>query len=133
MGRTFNGRTFLYYVDRYFEPPQSHETGWLTFRAGGASRFVHGAALLAPSQVWRSVGWRPRQRDPFSWDDGKAEVVRLEMWNGPIRDSIQDRLYRQPTLFRWIITEAGWQQAEEGLRATLKTVDDLETFEAQLA
>jgi hypothetical protein len=132
MGRTFNG-TFLYYVDRYFDPAQSHGGGWLTFRAGGASRFVHGAVPIAPSQVWLTFGWRPKERDPFSWGDGKAEVARLEMWNGPIRCSIQDRLYRQPILFRWIITETGWRQAEECLGATLKTVHELETFRAGLS
>lgn len=127
---TFNGRTFAYYNAEAFEPEQRAEAGWLTFRTGGQGLFFHGGVPLTPAAiVWRHFGWKPRANDPFTWEgrDGHA-VARFEIVHGPVRGAAQDRLYRQPTLCRWIISQQAWQDAERAMAATFRTMPDLTTY-----
>jgi len=127
--RTFNGRTFAYYNAEAFEPEQRGEARWLTFRTGGQGLFFHGGVPLTPAaDVWQSFGWRPRANDPFTWEgrDGNA-VAHFEIWHGPVREATQDRLYRQPILCRWIVSQQAWESAERKVRATFRTMTDLTT------
>ncbi|MEO8383118.1 MAG: hypothetical protein ABI779_25905, partial [Acidobacteriota bacterium] len=125
---TFNGRSFTYYDTEAFEPEQPETGGWLTFRTGGQGLFFNTAVPLTPAaRVWRSFGWLPRPDDPSRWEREGTVVARFEVWNGPVRGATQDRLYRQPILFRWVVTETAWREAERALGATFRTMSDLAT------
>lgn len=127
---TFNGRTFTYYDIDAFEPEQAENSGWLTFRTGGQGLLLYGRVPLTPAvRIWRSFGWEPSVRTPFVWECRGVPVGRFEMWYGPFRNSLQDRLYRQPLLSRWIISGTAWQGAERVLGATLRTVPDLSVYD----
>lgn len=126
---TFNGRTFVYYSDEPFEPVQPAGRGSLTLRAGGQGLIYHALVPPVPARIWRAFGWYPAPKNPLQWMSNKALVARLEILYGPLRDSVQDRLYRQPILARWIFTRAAWRHAEEHLGFTLQVATDLEHFD----
>lgn len=128
MPTTFNGRTFVYYADDAFEPHQDRRRGWLTFRAGGQGLISHALAPLVPARLWRSCGWTPSLTNPFDWCSVDGPVARFELRYGPIRDSVQDRLYRQPVLSRWVVSSGAWRVLEERLGTSLHVVPDLATY-----
>jgi|GEM_PF-1709492 len=123
---TFNGRTFVYYSDEAFEPAQRAGHGSLTLRAGGQGLIYHALVPPVPARIWRAFGWRSAPTNPLQWMDGDQPAARLEIFYGPIRASVQDRLYRQPVLARWVFTQAAWQRAEEHLGLSLQLAAGLE-------
>jgi hypothetical protein len=127
---TFNGRAHLMYSTHGYEPRQSQDNGWLTFRAGGLGMFIHGGMTVAPARIWRRFGWEPSATNPLIWTKDGRIIVRCELIRGPIRDSIHDSLHRQPVLLRWIVDEKEFENVKgflaayvtESARVEVKTV-----------
>ena len=116
---TFNGRTYLYYEPNRYEPETEPAAGWMTFNAGGLGMFLHAQVVITPTKLWDVLGWRPMPTNPFIWLKEGKPIVRFEVRRGPLRDTIQEPLYRQPVLLRWIINRQARLEAERILGVAL--------------
>jgi hypothetical protein len=123
---TFNGRTFLYFEPNRYEPENDDVAGWMTFNAGGLGMFLHAQVVITPTKLWDTLGWKPMPTNPFIWLKEGKPIVRFEVRRGPVRDTIQEPLYRQPVLLRWIINRQAKLEAERTLGVALL---DLRTVE----
>jgi len=123
---TFNGRAHLLAGEAGYEPRQSKAVGWFTFRAGGLGTFIHSNITLMPAGIWRVFGWEPSVATPLIWMCEKRVVARCELIRGPIRDTVQDFLHRQPVLLRWVVDRSAFEAATASIGAPIRASIELE-------
>lgn len=129
---TFNGRAHLLYERAGYEPYQSRTAGWFTFRAGGLGTFVHSNIAVMPASVWRMFGWQPSPINPLMWTHNDKLVARCELIRGPIRETAQDFLHRQPVLLRWVVSDSAFEAAAARIGAPIREAVEVEVAPVQL-
>jgi len=123
---TFNGRAHLLSGEAGYEPRQSKAAGWFTFRAGGLGTFIHSNISLMPAGIWRMFGWEPAVGNPLIWMCEERVVARCELVRGPIRDTVQDFLHRQPVLLRWVVDQSAFEAATASIGVPIRASVELE-------
>jgi hypothetical protein len=96
---------------------------WLSRSVVGLFPFVDALVDAFPSESWHDLGWRPTAESPLRWErDGEA-VAWFERRQGPVRRLYPDDIiYRQPTLSRWVCTDAAWEELTEQLGEPVRQV-----------
>jgi len=114
---TFNGRSFaLYDIDRYDPLIQMKPAITMGYESGGIGNFVNQNFLIYPSHIWSTVfGFEPSSVDPTVWLHDNHPIIRLEYCHGRIRDLMQDRLYRQPVMQRWVCSREAFEKIADRL------------------
>ncbi|MGP0063645.1 MAG: hypothetical protein ACLQGP_08625 [Isosphaeraceae bacterium] len=108
-----SGRTFLWSMDDFFEPP-TRGGGFVSgFFVGGGQRLGHGFLHIQPSRAWRELlGWAIDRADPLTWRLGEEPVARYERLHGPLQRAADAPNQRQPVIDRWVVTDAAFAQVQ---------------------
>ena len=71
---------------------------------GGNMFFYLSNSQIAPSEIWRKeFKCIPDPVSPYCWRDEHGNIVlRFERIASPIRETMHEKYYRQPILFRWL-------------------------------
>ncbi|GLX68420.1 hypothetical protein [Paenibacillus glycanilyticus] len=121
---TMNGRSFsLYDIDRYDPLDVTDPVLTMTCKSGGYGEFVNQSILCYPTLIWSELfGWYPSDNNPFVWLEDDIPVVRFEQLHGKVRNIIQDQLYRQPFIQRWVCKKQTLEKLESRLGVPVNSV-----------
>jgi hypothetical protein len=94
-----SGRTFLWWMNDFFEPP-TPGTGFASgFFAGGGQRLGHDLLHIQPSRDWREIfGWTIDRADPLTWRLAGEPIARYERLHGPLQHAADSPSQRQPVI-----------------------------------
>lgn len=121
-----SGRTFVWWLGDFFEPPTVDDRFVSGYFVGGSQRLCYCTLEIQPSRAWRDrLGWNPDSVNPLVWRKDGAVVARYERLHGPLRENVHGPSYRQPIVERWLITVEAFRSVEESFGA-LRRKDDFE-------
>jgi hypothetical protein len=121
-----SGRTFLWWLGDFFEPPTPDDALTSAFFVGGHQKLHHCQLTILPSTNWRDLlGWCPNPRNPLVWLSKEGVVARYDRIHGPLRDNRHGPHYRQPVVHRWLVSDEGFNQFEK-VAGSLRLNDDFE-------
>lgn len=109
-----SGRTFLWWLGSFVEPPIPNDPGFVSgYFVGGRQRLHHDHIQIQPPKAWRDhFGWAPVPTDPLAWRSNGDVVARYERLHGPLHDEPNSPNHRQPLVDRWIIRDEAFAAVE---------------------
>jgi hypothetical protein len=111
-----SGRTFLWSMDDFFEPPARGGRFVSGFFVGGGHRLGHDFLNIQPSRAWRELlGWAIAPADPLTWLLGEEPVARYERLHGPLQSEADAPNQRQPVIDRWVITDGAFTKVQNAV------------------
>jgi len=124
---TLSGRTFVFGLRDWWEPPTQKGERPVACFVGGRQRLMLCHPEFFPARLWRTeFGWHPVPQNPLLWFYEGRPVARYERIHGPPRFT-QSGHPRQPLLGRWLVKKWAWESvfAQHG---PLRMCDDFQRF-----
>jgi len=124
-----SGRSFIWWLGVFFEPPTQDARVVSAFFVGGHQRLHYCHFEIQPSEAWRTlVGWSNDPRDPLVWTHNGQVVARYERLHGPLRDTPHGSHFRQPLVDRWLVTDSAFEEFQRAA-GPLQIRDEFEQFD----